>query len=210
MILKMSLVTVRLGGLKAYFNPEKKIYLSCDKAVDLNVIRTNWTDEHLTYKCFLQIRAGLHPEDGESDTGDKSHQLCSAIQHLNQHAKKTFVLGRECFFDEGVIASKPRYNPVQQYNASKLDKYRINFFILVNATSGNNFIYHIDVYQGKNATNVFIAEEASLLPTTQKAVVNAIVSCGLANEPDGIRELYMDNRYSAPSLFMLLREKYNA
>jgi hypothetical protein len=33
MILKMSLVTIHLGGLKAFLT-EKKIYLSCDKAVD--------------------------------------------------------------------------------------------------------------------------------------------------------------------------------
>jgi hypothetical protein len=79
--------------------------------------------------------------------------------------------------------------------------------VLVNATSGKNFIYHIDVYQGKDATNAFIAEEACHLPTTQKAVVNAIVSSGLSNDPDGMREIYMDIRYSAPALFVLHREK---
>ena len=52
MILKMSLVTIRLGGLKAYLNIEKKIYLSCDKAIDLKSVETNWTNEQLTYKCF--------------------------------------------------------------------------------------------------------------------------------------------------------------
>jgi hypothetical protein len=85
----------------------------------------------------------------------------------------------------------------------------MDFFVMVNASSGKNFFYHLDVYQGKNSTNVFIAEEAHNLPTTQKAVVNAIVLSGIANEPDGMREMYMDNRYSAPTLFVLLREKYN-
>ena len=44
-------------------------------------------------------------------------------------------------------------------------------------------------------TNAFIAEEAHNLPTTQKAVVNAIVLSGIDNEPNGMREIYMDNKY---------------
>ena len=141
--------------------------------------------------------------------GDKCHQLRSAIQFLNEHARKTFIPGRYLSFDEGGIASKSRYNPVRQYNASKPDKYRIDFFVLANATSGNNFIYHIDLYQGKNSSNAFIHRDAHNLPTTQKAVVNAIVSSRLHNDTDGMREIYMDNRYSSPSLFVLLREKYH-
>jgi hypothetical protein len=204
MILKMSLVTIRLGGLKAYFNPITKLYISCDEAIELRTVDTNWTDERLTYKRFLEIRAALHPEDVVSDIGDKCHQLRAAIQFLNEHAMKPFILGRELSFGEGGIASKSRYNPVHQYNSSKPDKYRIDFFVLVNVSSGKNFIYHLDVYQGKNATNAFITAEAHNLPTTQKAVVNTIVLSGIANEPNGMREIYMDDRYSASTLFVLL------
>ena len=120
---------------------------------------TNWINEHLTNKCFLQIRAAIHPEDGVSEIRDKCHQLRAAIQFLNEHAKKSCILGRELSFNEQGIASKSRYNPVRQYNSSKPDKYRIDFFVLVNTSRGINFIYHIDVYQGKNATNAFIAAE---------------------------------------------------
>ena len=70
MILKMSLATIRLGGLKAYFNPITKLNISCDVAIELQTVDSNWTDERLTYKCFLQIRATLHPEDGVSDIRD--------------------------------------------------------------------------------------------------------------------------------------------
>lgn len=27
-------------------------YLSCNQSINLNIIDTNWTDKHLTYKCF--------------------------------------------------------------------------------------------------------------------------------------------------------------
>lgn len=37
MILKTSLVNIRLGGLKAYFNPITKVYITCDNAVDLKL-----------------------------------------------------------------------------------------------------------------------------------------------------------------------------
>ncbi len=183
-----------MGGLKAYFNPLKKMSISCDDMIELWSIETYWTDERLTLKRFLQIRAALHPAVGVSDISDECHQLRAAIQSLNEHAKQSFVLGCEISFDEGGIASKSRDNPVCQYNSSKPDEYRIDFFMMVNESSGMNFIYHLDVYQGKNATNAFIAEEAHNLPTTQKAVVNAIVLSGIANEPDGMREIYMNNR----------------
>jgi hypothetical protein len=76
--------------------------------IELRSIKMNWTDEHLKSKSFLQIWATLHPEDGVSEIGDKCHQLRAAIQFLSEHAKKSFILGREILFDEGGIASKSR------------------------------------------------------------------------------------------------------
>ena len=52
MILKMSKVSICLGGLKAYFNPITKLYISCNKAIELRTVDTNWTDERLTYRLF--------------------------------------------------------------------------------------------------------------------------------------------------------------
>ena len=126
---------------------------------------------------------------------------------LNEHMKWALIVGKEMSFNEGGIASKSRYNPVHQNNSNKADKYRIDFFILVNAAKGKHFIYHIDVYKGKNAANIHVIEEAWNLPTIQKAVVNAIVGSGISNDPDGMREIYMDNHYLAPELFVTLREK---
>jgi hypothetical protein len=139
-----------------------------------------------------------------SSVGDKCHQLRASITSLNEHAKRVFIPERECSFDEGGIMSKSRYNPVCPHNSSNPDKYRIDFFVLVNSSKGHNFIYHLAVYQGKNSTNAHIVEEARALPTTQKAVVNAVVSCGISTDPDGMREFYMDNRYTAPKLFVFL------
>jgi hypothetical protein len=208
MILKMSLINFHFGGIKNYFVPLKRVYPTSQGVDVLGLNTTEWYNRRFSYGRFIQIRAALRPEFGDSNISDKCHQLRTAINYLNNHAKKCFIPGRFLSFDEGGIANKSKYNPVRQYNASKPDKYRIDFFVLANAVSGNNFVYHLDIYQGKNQTNAFIAREAWNLPTTQKAVVNAIISSGLVNDPDGSRELYMDNRYTSPALFILLREKY--
>ncbi len=89
----------------------------------------------------------------------KYHQLRNAIKHLNNAAKCTLIPGKQMSFNEGVIANKSNYNPGRQYNNSKPDKYRIEFFILGNVLKGKNFMYHIDVYQGKNVQNISIDEE---------------------------------------------------
>ncbi len=87
-----------------------------------------------------------------------------------------FIPGNEMFFDKGGIASKSNYNSVRQYNYSKPDKYRIDFLSLGNMSGRHNFIYHIDVYQGKNNQNIGIAKDLWNLQMTQKAVVNVTVS----------------------------------
>ncbi len=50
--------------------------------------------------------------------------------------------------------------------------------------------------------NAHIAEEVWSVPMTQKAVVNAIISSSIGNDPEGMREIYKDNRYSCPDLFV--------
>ena len=76
-----------------------------------------------------------------------------------------------------------------QYNSSKPNTYCIDFFVLVNALEGKNFIYNIYMFQRKNASNTHITEEAWNLPTTQKAVVIAVICCGINIDPEGMQEL---------------------
>ena len=47
-----------------------------------------------------------------------------------------------------------------------------------------------------------------MLPMMQKAVVNARVSSVIVDNPHGMREIYMDDCYLAPELFVMLKEKY--
>eukprot|EP00957_Ditylum_brightwellii_P203677 15335751-Ditylum_brightwellii.AAC.1 len=47
------------------------------------------------------------------------------------------------------------------------------------------------------------------LPTTQKAVTNAILKSGIANDPNGCRFLYMGNCYAAPQLLAIMATNWN-
>jgi hypothetical protein len=66
-----------------------------------------------------------------------------------------------------------------------------DFFILTD--SKHYFIYHLDVYQEKNQQNVDIDSSGRTLPTTQKAVANAIIRCNIANDSLGCRHILTDN-----------------
>ena len=67
------------------------------------------------------------------------------------------------------------------------------------------FVIHIDVYQGRNDAEVEIHDSARGLPTTQKAVINAITVTDMSNDPEGYRHLLLDNRYQCPELALLLK-----
>jgi len=70
---------------------------------------TSWTADIMSEYCSQQIQAAFCPESGVSSVGDKCHQLQPSINSLNEYSKPTFILGYECSFDEGGIASKLTY-----------------------------------------------------------------------------------------------------
>ena len=80
------------------------------------------------------------------------------------------------------------------YNGNKPQKFRVDFFICSVTEPDRYIIMHMDIYQGKNASNVDIALEAQCLPTTMKAVINAVCQLELANDPSGSRIFALDNR----------------
>ena len=64
-----------------------------------------------------------------------------------------------------------------------------------------------EVHQGKNTGNIEITDDIWLLPTIQKAVENLVIQSSIGNDPDEMRRLLMDNRYSAVLQFVLLCER---
>jgi hypothetical protein len=116
-------------------------------------------------------------------------------------SRQTFHAGPSLTFDEGGIPTRSRFCPVRVHNKDKPDKFRVDFFILARAI--DHPMSHADVHQGQNDTNVGVSDEVGELPPMQKAVVHAIVGTNLQNDPDGAREVSVDNRCGACELARL-------
>ena len=130
---------------------------------------------------FKIIRKTFQPEDRVARAcGDKCYQIRHLLRNFKSAAKASFIPGRDISFDEG-IGSRHRLNPVRMYNGSKPQKFRVDFFICSVTEQDHYIILHIDIYQGKNSCNIDIAPEAQCLPTTMKAVSNAVCHLDIAN-----------------------------
>ena len=205
-MLRISLEPRKMGGYESYFVEDQSITLCNGYSATLRGYNA-WAKDIMTLLRFKQIRSAFRSECDRFDPNDKCYQLRWFIRKFNFMARKTFHLGPNAAFDEGGISMRSRYCPVRQYNKDKPAKYRVDFFIL--ADSRDYFIYHLDVYQGKNTANIDIHPSVRRLPTTQKAVANAILKSKINNDKDGCRYLFMDNRYAAPQLFALMLTNYN-
>jgi Transposase IS4 len=200
--LRISQSPIDSRGYEAYFSAGNKVILG------LEIPKSDGFARHyMSLVRYKQIRSAFHPEDRTSgDSGDKCYQLRHAINTINQAAKNAKFIGENVTFDEGGIGSRHRLNPVRQYNKDKPQKFRVDFFIM--ACSKTYFIHHMDVYQGKNASNVGVDRSIRSLPTTMKAVLNAVLSTGMHLETHGARHIALDNRYQCPELAYLLRQKF--
>jgi hypothetical protein len=76
------------------------------------------------------------------------------------------------------------------------------------ACSRTYFKHHLDVDEGKNASNVSFQRIARHLPTMQKAVVNAVVATKMHKYVHRARHIAMDHKYACPELAFLLRQKF--
>ena len=130
------------------------------------------------------------------------------MNELNVASLRNYVPEPCLAFDEGGSSCRSSCKaPIRQYNKDKPDKYRVDFFIL--AGSKSRIVYDMmDVYPGRNDCNVGIAEEFKNLPTTMKAVLNAVMHLEISNGSNdvngGFRVVAMDNRYQCAHLAYLL------
>lgn len=208
-LLRISMSPVDGGGYEAYFSKSNKTVIPGGNGKPLEISGTSgWAHKYMTLSRFKQIRGAFHPEDKAAGAGgDKCYQLRHVINTLNSAARYTFYTPKDLAFDEGGVGCRSRYCPVRQYNQSKPQKFRVEFFVC--SGSRDYQILHLDVYQGKNGNNVGINKNCIDLPTSQKAVANAAYALGLDKETDGMRHVAMDNRYQCPELAVFLRERVN-
>ena len=119
----------------------------------------------------MQIWAAFHPEPGVSLCGDKFHQLRFFI-HLFNQMLQFFWLRQECLPWWRNSVNTNQVLSCKAYNKDKSDMYKVDFSIWTDST--HYFIYYLDINQRKNIDNIDTHEDAHVLPTTQKAVMNTI------------------------------------
>ena len=204
-LLKMSMDNRELGGYKSYFTEWLSANLSRMYSVELTNYPA-WALKVMSLWQFKQIRAAFHPETGQSRIGDKCHQLRHALNTLNSSSYRTFIPGKNLSFDEGVVASWSRFNPVRQYNKDKPQKFRVDFFVLCNNSPGAYFIVHCDVYQWKKRSKHWYSYWDSELTYHPKG--SGQFHHPVRQDPDGIRCVFVDNCYSCTNPFVLLCEKF--
>ena len=152
-ILKMSIDPRKFGSYETYFYDSKlKVNWSEYESIPITGMST-WAANVMTFDRFKQIRSAYHPESLDT-THDKCVQIRFTINKLNKASGETFIVGTEISFDEGGVAVRSNYCPVRQYNKDKPAPYRVDCF--VTADAHEYFIIHLDIYQGKNDSNVGI------------------------------------------------------
>lgn len=206
------LLTISLDGRKAGSYQQYWIETSAHVSVGGGEGRTvpvenhsTWAKEFMKLRRFQQfLKAWRTIVATPESIVDKASHIRRPVQAVNEGAQKTFILGKYVSIDEAGVGSRSRYNPIRQYNKDKPNKFRVDFF----STNCPKmyFTYFLEPYQGKNANNVMTMDQAKHFPTTQKAIVNAVLGSKINNSSDGRRGIACDNRYSSPQLFVYLRD----
>lgn len=90
-----------------------------------------------------------------------------------------FIHGIEIYFDGSGIGHTSGYNPVWQYNSSKLNNYRIDFFIVANA-SGHHILYTKMMCTMRKMKAIYNSSQPEEI--SNKNSLNEIVPTGLYND----------------------------
>ena len=165
-----------------------------------------WASKAMILSLFRRIITAYHTEFGESVFGDKYYQLRFLIRCINQPTARTFYLGPNTDFDEGGVATHSCFCFIWKYNKDKPEIHD-QFFSL--ADIKYYFVWHIDMYQGKNAWNIDIYHREKKIPTMTNAVINVVLDSNISNYHYGERKLLLDNRYACTEIFEILGEEMN-
>ena len=142
-IFHTSIEPLHLGGYEGYFKAISSVRIGRGYNVKL-LGYGGWEDKKMNIARFCHIRSDFHPEAGEYAVGRKCHQLRYLLRSVNDTASKNFDLGTTAAFYEGGISTCSRFYCVRQYNTDKLEKIRIDFFVMANIT--HYFVRHKHQY----------------------------------------------------------------
>ena len=167
--------------------------------VDEEILSTPGISEIMSRDKFLQIYRFLHLADNRQQhpvghpRHDKLFKVRNLLNLVTAQCASNYTSHQAVTVDEAMIPFKGRLN-FKQYMKNKPTKWGIKVFVLCDATNG--YIYRMQIYTGKNM-------ESNLDIGLCSRVVLELM--------DGLEghEVYTDNYYTSPRLYMALYEDQN-
>ena len=124
-----------------------------------------------TLVTFILIWASFYPKVCMLAVCDECHQMHFTIILLDAISQQLFTLKWKLSFNEGDVAPWPFQSclKVQQIQTRLIS----NWFIFFSKFNPWSIFNQVDVFEGQNVSKIGIPKNIQMLPTTQKAVVNA-------------------------------------
>ena len=153
--------------------------------------------EIMTLVRFEQIWRFLHLADSEKQIPqgqpghDKLYKVRAFLDLLSERMQSVYRPNREVSIDEAMIPFKGRLSFLQ-YMKAKPTKWGIKLFVLADAHNG--YVYRYQVYAGRNIDN--LDNSVGLTSRVVLDLLHGLESHGF--------EVYTDNYYTSPQLFLYL------
>ncbi|CAG4952090.1 unnamed protein product [Colias eurytheme] len=123
------------------------------------------------------------------------HKIKMMIDHARETFKTTFIPGKKMCIDESIVPFKGRLI-IKQYLPKKRNRFGIKLFVLCDVETG--YIVDFIVYCGSE-TEIETVPNLGLSGSVVTELLKDYYFCN--------RELYVDNWYSSPQLFIYLKER---
>jgi hypothetical protein len=172
--------------------PRLYLYLTTKHPLLKTAIR-----EHFTRDRFLAILAFLHLNDSEKQVTvgqpgyDPLFKVRPLLDLLSPLFESQFDTYQQLSVDEAMIPFKGRLG-FKQYMKDKPTKWGIKVFVLADAHNG--YVKRFQIYTGKNSSL-----DSNELGLCSRVIVELLSGFEYAHP-----QVYMDNYYTSPSLFLRL------
>ena len=130
------LLTISLDGRKAgsyqqyWIQTSTTVCVGSEPEMTINLdYHSMWAKEFMELNRFKQFLSAFRAiVETPKDVKDKAAHIRPPVVAINKGAKRTFILGRNVLIDEAGVASRSRYNPIQQYKKDRPNKFQVDFF----------------------------------------------------------------------------------
>lgn len=145
--------------------------------------------------CSILAMLSFYEAPALANDVPRLYRIQMLIDHARETFKGTFVPGKKLCIDESIVPFKGRLM-FKQYLPKKRNRFGIKLFVMCDIETG--YIVDFIVYCGSE-TEIEIVPNLGLTGSVVNELLKDYFFCN--------RELYVDNWYSSPQLFIYLKER---